>query len=62
MAKTRKFDGVTYHLVRAHMYKGQAQHEADYVRKHGGLARVVPGIGIAGGCKMKNCWLVYTKE
>jgi hypothetical protein len=33
---TKKFDGVTYNLARVHMYKDQAEHEADYIRYHGG--------------------------
>lgn len=59
---TKKFDGVTYHLARVHMYKGQADHEAEYVREHGGMARVVKGsIGIGGGRKTYG-YRVYTRE
>jgi len=59
---TRKFDGITYKLVRVHLYKGQADHEANYVRDHGGLARVVPGKGRAGTQHKISGWRVYTKE
>jgi len=59
---TRKFDGVTYHLVRTYMYKSHADREANYVREHGGLARVVPGRRVSGHAHIIAEWRVYTKE
>lgn len=60
----KKFGGVIYHLSHVYMYKSGAEHEAEWVRNHGGMARVVEGsilVGKANPMKM-NGWRVYTRE